>query len=124
MKLDRKLLLIAPAIVLVLVAGGIAYTAYELRYLVNASASWQDRSDFVNAVVRGEKPLTEAQAIRMLQYSLDAEAKRTTAISATRDLLIELAGIALLSCGVLALGIRSVPREHWPRFQLSRAPDG
>lgn len=124
MKLDRKLLLIAPAIVLAFVAAGIVYTAYELRYLVNASASWQERTDFVNAVARGEKPLTADQAIRMLQYSLDAEAKRTTAINATRDLLVELAAIAFLSCAVLALGIRSVPREHWPRFQLSRAPDG
>ena len=124
MKLDRKLLLIAPAIVLVFVAAGIVYTAFELRYLVDASASLKGRSDFVNAVARGEKPLTEDQAIRMLQFSLDAEAKRTAAINAARDLLVELAIIAFVSCGVLALGIRSVPREHWPRFQFSRAPDG
>jgi hypothetical protein len=66
-RLDRKLLLIAPAIVLVFVAAGIAYTA------------------------------------------------------ASRDLLITLSLVALASCAMLAFGIRSVPREHWPRLNLSRS---
>jgi len=122
-RLDRKLLLIAPAIVLVFVAGGLAYTAYQLHYLVDSAASWQSRSDFIAAVARGDKPLSEPQAIRILQSSLDAEAKRTAAISASRDLLVELSVIAFVCCGVLGLGIRAVPREHWPRLQFGRARD-
>ncbi|MFI5230036.1 MAG: hypothetical protein ACHQWU_13265 [Gemmatimonadales bacterium] len=123
MRLDRKLLLIAPAIVLLFVAGGVAYTAYQLHYLVDSAASWRSRSDFIAAVARGQKPFSEKQAVNILQASLEFEAKRTAAINASRSLLFELSAIAFLSCGVLALGIRSVPREHWPRFQFGRAPD-
>jgi len=122
-RLDRKLLLIAPAIVLVFVAAGVAYTAYQLHYLVDSAASWRDRSDFIEAVGRGQKPLSTQQAVNILKWSLEVEAKRTTAINATRGLLIELAVIGFVACGVLALGIRSVPREHWPRLQLGRARD-
>ena len=123
MRLDRKLLLIAPAIVLVFVAGGVAYTAYQLHWLVVSAASWQQRSDFIAAVARGEKPLSEPQALNILRSSMEFEAKRTSAINASRDLLIELSVITLLCCAVLAFGIRSVPREHWPRFQFGRARD-
>jgi hypothetical protein len=122
-RLDRKLLLIAPAIVLIFVAAGIGYTAYQLHYLVDMAKSWNDRNTFIAAVERGEKPLTEQQAVSMLRWSLDVESKRTAAISASRELLVELSVIAFLACGVLAIGIRSVPREHWPRFQFGRAPD-
>ena len=123
MRLDRKLLLIAPVIVLVFVAGGLAYTAYQLHYLVDSAASWQSRSDFIAAVARGEKPLSQKQAIEILQWSLAVETKRTAAINASRDLLVELSVIAFVACGVLALGIRAVPREHWPRLQFGRARD-
>jgi hypothetical protein len=105
------------------VAGGVAYTAYQLHYLVDSAASWRTRSDFIGAVARGEKPLSERQAVNILQWSLEVESRRTAAINESRGLLIELSVIAFLSCGVLALGIRSVPREHWPRFQFGRAPD-
>jgi len=30
--------------------------------------------------------------------------------------------IAFASIGMLAFGIRSVPREHWPRLSLGREP--
>jgi hypothetical protein len=122
-RLDRKLLLIAPAIVLVFVAGGVAYTAYQLHYLVDSAASWRDRSDFIDAVGRGQKSLSTQQAVNILKWSLEVEAKRTAAIDASRSLLIELAVIGFASCGVLAFGIRGVPREHWPRMQFGRARD-
>ena len=51
------------------------------------------------------------------------ESRRTAAIGASRELLVELAVIAVLACGVLTLGIRQVPREHWPRLQFGRAPE-
>jgi hypothetical protein len=53
-RLDRKLLLIAPAIVLVFVAAGIAYTARQLQVLRSGSDTWKDRSDFVAAVERAK----------------------------------------------------------------------
>ncbi len=124
MRLDRKLLLIAPAIVLVFVAAGIAYTAYQFRYMTETAASWRTRSDFIAAVERGDKSLTSQQAAGLLRWSLEVDAKRTAAIDASRDLLFELSIIALVACAVLALGIRSVPREHWPRLQFGRPPDG
>jgi hypothetical protein len=115
-RLDRKLLLIAPTIVLVFVVAGMVYAALQLRVLSNVGTTWKDRSDFIASVERGEKTLEQRQSLALLRYSLDVEAKRTEAIVATRDLLIVLSAIAVLSCAALALGIRSVPREHWPRF--------
>jgi len=115
-RLDKKLLLIAPTIVLVFVAAGMVYAAHQLRWLGDVGNTWQERSDFIAAVERGEKPLEQRQALSILRYSLDVEAKRTEAIGATRELLIILASVAVLSCIGLAFGIRKVPREHWPRF--------
>lgn len=117
MRLDRKLLLIAPAIVLAFVVAGMVYTAAELHVLARSSDTLAARKDFVDAAARGEKPLDARQAIGILQVALDVEAKRSAAISASRDLLIELAVVAALAWGVLAFGIRGVPREHWPRFR-------
>lgn len=121
MRLDRKLLLIAPTIVLACVAAGILYTASELHVLASGAVAFKDRSDFINAVARGEKPLSARQAIGLLQWSLDVESKRTAAIGASRDLLVVLAVIAAASCAVLAIGIRSVPREHWPRLSFGKS---
>jgi len=42
------------------------------------------------------------------------EKKRNASLTARRDLLILLSSIALVCCGVLALGMRTEPREHWP----------
>jgi len=120
-RLDRKLLLIAPAIVLVFVAAGTAYTAFQLHVLGSVSETWKERSDFIAAVERGDKSLDQRQAIGLLRVALQVEERRTAAILASRDLLITLSLVELVSCAVLAFGIRSVPREHWPRLNLSRS---
>ena len=122
MRLDRKLLLIAPTIVLGFVVAGMIYAVVQLRVLSNVGTTWKDRSDFIASAERGDKKLEQRQSLALLRYSLDVEAKRTEAIVATRDLLIVLSAIALLSCGALALGIRTVPREHWPRFGRDVSP--
>ena len=118
MRLDRKLLLIAPTIVLLFVFAGFIYTAAELRVLSSVSSNWKDRSDYITAVQRGEKPLEPSKALVLLQFALDAEAKRTAAITASRELVLALSVIGLLSCAVLAVGVRSVPRETWPTLRV------
>ena len=120
MRFDRKLLLIAPAIVLVFVVAGLVYSTMQLHALGQISASLQERSEFIASVERGEKTLETRQSLSLLRWAMDVEAKRTDAIVASRDLLISLSAIALVCCGVLALGIRSVPRQHWPRMSFGR----
>jgi hypothetical protein len=123
-RLDKKLLLIAPATVLALVVAGMLYTAVELHVLARSSDTLAARREFIDAAARGEKPLDQRQAIGILQVALDVEAKRTAAIMASRDLLVELSIVALAAWIALAIGIRGVPREHWPRFGRARSPDG
>lgn len=120
MKFDRKLLLIAPTIVLLFVAGGMAYATMQLRVLAQESTTWQTRSDFIASVEKGERSLTERQALTILRYSLEVERGRTAAIQAASDLLLVLAIIAAVCLLALAEGIRRVPREHWPRFGAAR----
>lgn len=122
MRLDRKLLLIAPAIVLALLFVGVAYTATQLHVLTADSGDWTVRNGFVTAVAHGTKPLTQRQAVEMLEYSLAAEAERTNAIASARDLLIVLTVIGFVACAVLVIGIRGVPRQHWPRFSRGDGP--
>lgn len=117
-RLDRKLLLIAPTIVLAFVVAGMLYATVQLHVLGSVSDSWKDRSDFIAAVERGEKKLDLRQATSILRLSLTVEARRTEAISATRDLMIALSVMAVIACCVLGFGIRTVPREHWPRFRV------
>ena len=93
-----------------------AYAAVELHVLARSSDTLAARKEFVDAVARGEKPLEQRQAVGILQVALDAEAKRSAAIAASRDLLIELSAVAFVAWAVLVYGIRGVPREHWPRF--------
>jgi hypothetical protein len=119
-RLDRKLLLIAPTIVLVFVVAGMVYAAMQLHVLVSVSDNFKDRSDFITAVAHGQKPLGRTQSIALLQLALDVESKRTAAIAATQELLTALAAIAFVACVVLGIGIRGVPREHWPRFVAGR----
>ena len=123
MRLDRKLLLIAPTIVMICVIAGMIYAAMQLQVLRSVSDSLQQRNDFIAAVDRGEKPLSARQAIGILHISMDVEAKRTAAITAARDLLAWLAGIATVACVVLLFGIKSVPREHWPRMTFNKRVD-
>ena len=124
MRLDRKLLLIAPAIVLVLVVAGMLYASEQLHVLAEVSGSERDRSDFIAAVAAGKKPLNEQQAVELLRWQLEVESRRTAAIAASRDLMLELAAIAFVACAVLGIGIRGVPREHWPRFRAQRGSGG
>ena len=116
MRLDRKLLLIAPTIVLVLVVAGIVYAAVQLHVLASVSETEKEREAFIASIERGEKKLEPRQSVSLLRIGLDVETKRTTALLASRDLLVSLAVIAFVSCVVLAIGVRGVPRTHWPRF--------
>ena len=120
MRFDRKLLLIAPTIVLVFVIAGLIYTAMQLHVISSVGDTFKERSDFVAAVDRGEKTLDARQATSLLKWAMEVEAKRTSAVESIRDLMIALSAIALVCCGVLAFGIRSVPREHWPRLNIGR----
>jgi hypothetical protein len=86
------------------------YAAVQLRFLSDVGDTWKERNDYVSAAERGEKPMTEKQALNILRYSLDVEAKRTDAIRAEEGLLLLLTGIAILSLGVLVVGVRGVPR--------------
>jgi len=120
MKLDRKLLLIAPTIVLVFIVAGLIYAALQLRMLTAGSDSLKDRSDYIASVERKERTINPEQAVGIIRLSLDVEARRTAAVKAAQDLLIALAVMTGLCCVVLVLGIRRVPREHWPRFSFGR----
>jgi hypothetical protein len=121
-RLDRKLLLIAPAIVLLFVVAGIAYAAVQIHVLAGVSDTLADRRAFIAAVERGEKSFDQRQALNVIHAQFDVEARRSAALNATRDLLVILGVIALASTGVLVVGIRAVPREHWPRFSFEKSP--
>jgi hypothetical protein len=123
-RFDRKLLLIAPTIVLFCVAAGLIYAAAQLHVLGSVSDTWKERSDFIASVEAGQKPLETRQAVGLLRFALEVEARRSAAIVASRDLLIALSIIAFVSCCVLGVGIRGVPREHWPRLGFKRGQAG
>jgi hypothetical protein len=123
-RLDRKLLLIAPAIVLVFVVAGMIYAAVQMHVLASVSDTLDTRRAFIAAVERGEKPFEQRQALSVIDAQFDVESRRSVALKATRDLLALLGAIALASVCVLGVGIRAVPREHWPRFSLGRRDDG
>jgi hypothetical protein len=123
-RFDRKLLLIAPTIILFFVAAGVIYSAVQLHVLGSVSETWKERSAFIAAVEAGQKTLETRQAVGLLRLSLDVEARRTAAIVASRDLLIALSIMVVACCCVLALGIRSVPRQHWPRLSFKREQAG
>lgn len=121
MRLDRKLLLIAPTIVLIFVVAGMFYAATQMSVLASVSDSLADRRAFIAAVERGQKPLAQRQALNIIDAQFVVEARRSAALTAARDLLVILGAIALVSTGVLAVGIRSVPREHWPRMSFGKS---
>jgi len=87
------------------------YATIQLRRLSDVGDTWKSRNEYVSAAERGEKPLNERQALNILRYSLDVEAKRTDAIAAEEGLLTVLTAIALLSVAVLLIGVRAVPRR-------------
>jgi hypothetical protein len=123
-RLDRKLLLIAPAIVLALVVAGLVYASVQLHVLSSVSDTLKERTDFISAVDRGEKTLDQRQALGIIHLQFDVEAKRTAALTAARDLLIVLSAIGAAALAVLSAGIRTIPREHWPRISFSRSSAG
>src|SRR5262249_30140733 len=124
MRFDRKLLLIAPTIVLAFIVGGLIYTSFQLRLLTEGSDSLKERSDYIASIERQERSIDARQAVALIRLSLDVEARRTAAVIAARDLLFALATITAACCVVLSLGIRRVPREHWPRFTFGGADSG
>lgn len=112
MRLDRKFLLILPSAVLVPIVAGMFYIAAQMQTIVAGSDTWQARHDFVTAVQHGQKPLSLGKSVELLQYSLDAEQRRTAAISSARQTLLEIAWMTLLCTGLLLWTIRRVPRTE------------
>ena len=123
MRLDRKLLLIAPTIILAFVVAGIVYASLQLHVLASVSDTLKDRGEFIAQVERGAKPLDESQALKIIHAQFEFEAKRSAALTAARDLLVVLGGIVFASVITLSIGIRKVPREHWPKFSFVRESD-
>jgi hypothetical protein len=114
MRLDRKFLLILPSIVLVLVAGGIFYTATRLRLIVAGSDDIARRTAYITAVEKGTKTITTPQAVELIDISLQAEAKSKAAVDAAHDLVMFLAWITVGCCVLLFWGISGVPRVAIP----------
>jgi hypothetical protein len=48
--------------------------------------------------------------------------RRAAALDSAYELLLVLAGMAGACCVVLVLGIRKIPRQHWPRLKFGAAP--
>ena len=119
MRFDRKLLLIAPTIVLALVVAGIISAAVQLHVLSGVSETLKER---IAAVERGERPIDRDQALKIIHAQFEVEARRTAALVAARDLLGILAVIGIVSVVVLGVGVRGVPREHWPKLSFGRSP--
>jgi hypothetical protein len=110
MPLDRKFLLIAASFVLTLIVAGMFYTGTRLSVLVAASENWQTRSAFIDALERGEKQLNPAQATQLVRVALEAEHRRTEAITAARELVTVLSWMGLAACALLIYAVRGVPR--------------
>ena len=110
MRLDRKFLLIAPTLVLAVIVAGMFYTTTRLRQIVEASDNWQMRSDYVTSIEHGQRRITNEKAVQLVRLSLEAERRRTAAISATNELLLTLGAMTLACCVALLWTIRGVPR--------------
>lgn len=110
MRLDRKFLLIAPTLVLGVIVAGMFYTTTRLRQIVEASDNWQMRSDYVTSIEHGQRRITNEKAVQLVRLSLEAERRRTAAISATNELLLTLGAMTLACCVALLWTIRGVPR--------------
>lgn len=118
LKFDRKLLLIAPTIVLVFIVAALIYAGVQVRALTSGEDTWSKRREFVAAVAAGEKTMSAEQAVGLLSISLEVEGRRAAALHDAYELLLVLAGITAACCGALSFGIRRVPREHWPRIRF------
>lgn len=118
LKLDRKLLLIAPTIVLGFVVAALVYAGVQIRALTTGEDTWSKRREFVAAVAAREKTMSAEQAVGLLNISLEVEGRRAAALHDAYELLLVLAGITAGCCVALSLGTRRVPRDHWPRFHF------
>lgn len=112
MRLDRKLFLIAPTLVLVLIVAGLFFTASRLGQITEASDGWGKRDAFVSAVEHGKKQLTAEQYLRIVRFSLDAERRRSEALLATRDLLLVLGWMTAACAAILLVTVRRIPRTQ------------
>jgi hypothetical protein len=121
MKFDRKLLLIAPTIVLVFIVAGLVYAGLQIRTLTSGEETWTKRRDFIASIESGQRALSSPQAVGLLKISLEVEDRRAAALHDAYELLWLLAGMTAACCAALGLGIRKVPREHWPRFGFGGA---
>lgn len=110
MRLDRKFYLIAPTLVLVLIVAGVLYTTTRLQQIVAASDNLHRRSDYVMQIERGQRHITNEKAVQLVRLSLEAEHVRTSAIVAANELLLTLAAMTFLCCGVLLWAIKGIPR--------------
>jgi hypothetical protein len=66
--------------------------------------------------------MSAEQAVGLLNISLEVEGRRAAALHDAYELLLTLAGITAACCVVMTLGIRRVPREHWPRLRFGTPP--
>lgn len=110
MKLDRKFLLIAPTIVLAFIVAGLFYTSTRLRVIVEASDNLPQRTAYIASVQQGKRQITAPKAVEIVRLSLEAERRRSIAISAANDLLITLGLMALACCGAIFWVLLGMPR--------------
>jgi hypothetical protein len=110
MKLDRKFLLIAPTIVLTFIVAGLFYTTTRLQVIVEASDNLPQRIAYIASVQQGKRQITAPKAVEIVALSLDAERRRSIAISAANDLLITLGLMTLVCCGAIFWVLLSMPR--------------
>lgn len=110
MKLDRKFLLIAPTMVLVVIVLGLFYTTTRLSLIVQSSDNLPMRSAYVSQLEQGKRQISNAKAVQIVRLSLVAEQRRTEAIIAANELLITLGLMTLACCGALFWVIKGIPR--------------
>jgi hypothetical protein len=110
MKLDRKFLLIAPTMVLVVIVAGLFYATTQLRLIVQSSDNLPRRSAYVAQLEQGTRQISNAKAIEIVRLSLEAEQRRTAAITAANELLITLGLMTLGCCAALFWVIKGIPR--------------
>ena len=110
MKLDRKFQLIAPATVLVLIVLGLLYTTTQLRLMVAASDNLPQRMAFITSVEQGKHQLAATKAAQIVRLSLEAEQRRSEAITAANQLLLTLAAMMFACCAALFWVIKGMPR--------------
>lgn len=127
MKLDRKFQLIAPATVLVLIVVGLLYTTTQLRLMVAASDNLPQRMAFITSVEQGKNQLAAPKAAKIVRLSLEAEQRRSEAITAANQLLLTLAAMMFACCAALFWVIKGMPRTLPLRgpvlFRIKTSPE-